>query len=176
MMWHTHAAIGASATWLLVPFVLPDNSAIIAVLMVFCVVGAMVPDLDAVESKIKHVKVINIKPLVPVSRAINRQFGHRGMLHSLRGWLIWTVLIFPWSAAVGWLPVDALSLGYASHLVGDACTRTAIPLFYPQRKNYHLLPIRIRVVTGSEYEELFFVVFAMLSVCLLMTRLTVFGS
>lgn len=72
--------------------------------------------------------------------------------------------------------VAALSLGYASHLAGDACTRTGIPLFYPQRKNYHLLPIRIRVVTGSEYEELFFVVFAMLNICLLMARLIAFGS
>ena len=53
MMWHTHAAMGASATWLLLPFVLPDNSAIIAGLMVCCATGAMVPDLDAVESKIK---------------------------------------------------------------------------------------------------------------------------
>ncbi len=176
MMWHTHAAIGASATWLLVPFVPPDNSAIIAVLMIFCVVGAMVPDLDAVESKIKHVKVINIKPLVPVSRAINRDFGHRGLLHSLRGWLIWTALLLPLIAAFGWLPVAALSLGYASHLGGDACTKTGIPLLYSKRKGYHLLPVRIRVVTGSEFEELFFAVFALLDVCLLMARLMAFGS
>ena len=136
----------------------------------------MVPDLDAVESKIKHVKVINIKPLVPVSRAINRDFGHRGLLHSLWGWLIWTTLILPLGAVSGWLPVASLSLGYASHLAGDASTRTGIPLFYPQRTNYHLLPIRIRIVTGSEYEEVFFVVFALLDVCLLMARLIAFGS
>ena len=76
-MWHTHAAMGASATWLLAPFVPPDGSVTIARLMVFCVVAAMVPDLDAVESKIKHVKVLGIKPLVPVSRVINREFGHQ---------------------------------------------------------------------------------------------------
>jgi membrane-bound metal-dependent hydrolase YbcI (DUF457 family) len=54
------------------------------------------------------------------------------------------------------MPVVALSLGYASHLAGDACTRTGIPLLYPRRTHYHLLPHRTRVVTGSEYEELFF--------------------
>lgn len=49
------------------------------------VVGALVPDLDATESKIKHVRVMGIKPFVPVYRAINREFGHRGLLHSLWG-------------------------------------------------------------------------------------------
>lgn len=176
MMWHTHAAIGASATCLLLPFVPPDGSATIALLLVFCVMGAMVPDLDAVESKIKHFKVMGIKPLVPVSRAINREFGHRGLLHSLRGWLIWTALIVPLGAGIGWLPVAALSLGYASHLAGDACTRTGIPMFYPNRRPFHLLPVSIRVVTGSDYEELFFVVLALLDVCLLMAQLMAYNS
>jgi inner membrane protein len=171
MMWHTHAAIGASATWLLAPFVPPDDSAIIAALMICCVAGAMVPDLDAVESKIKHVKVVNIKPLVSVSIAINRQFGHRGLLHSLRGWLIWTLMILPLGVVIGWLSVAALALGYASHLAGDACTPTGIPLLYPQRKSYHFLPREIRVVTGSEFEELFFVTFVLLSFVLLLARL-----
>ena len=56
MMWHTHAAIGASATWLLMALLPQDDWGTIAVVMVFCVIGALVPDLDAVESKIKHVK------------------------------------------------------------------------------------------------------------------------
>jgi hypothetical protein len=51
MMRHTHAAIGANAAWLLVPLVPLDGSVVITALMVFCVVGAMVPDLDAVKSK-----------------------------------------------------------------------------------------------------------------------------
>lgn len=170
-MWHTHAAIGASATWLLFPFVPPGSSGSIAVLMVFCGIGALMPDLDAVESKIKHVKVMGIKPLVPVSRAINREFGHRGLLHCLRGWLIWTLFILPLGAGIGWLPMVASSRGYASHLAGDACTRTGIPLFYSKCTSYHLLPHRIRVVTGSAYEEVFFVSFTLFSIILLLTRL-----
>ena len=173
MMWHTHAAIGASATWLLVPFVPSDSSAIPAVLMVFCVIGAMVPDLDAVESKIKHVKVLGIKPLVPVSKAINRDFGHRGLWHSPRGWAVWTVLILPLIVVIGWLPVVALSLGYASHLAGDACTRTGIPLLYPKRDRFYLLPGRLRVTTGSEYEELFFAAFSLGAVTMLLEHLVI---
>ena len=100
MMWHTHAAMGASATWLLYPFVLVDGSENIAVLLAFCVVGAMMPDLDAIESKIKHIRIMGIKPFVPVSRAINREFGHRGLLHSLWGWVGWTILILLLGAAL----------------------------------------------------------------------------
>ena len=40
------------------------------------------PDLNAVESKIKHVKVVGIKSLVPVSRAINQEFGFCLGVHS----------------------------------------------------------------------------------------------
>lgn len=173
MMWHTHAAIGASATWLLVPFVPSDSSAIPAVLMVFCVIGAMVPDLDAVESKIKHVKVLGIKPLVPVSKALNRDFGHRGLWHSARGWAVWTVFILPLIAVIGWLPVAALSIGYASHLTGDACTKTGIPLRYPKSERWFLLSARLRVTTGSAHEELFFVVGAMSVIALLLENLAV---
>ncbi len=126
------------------------------------------PDLDAIESKTKHAKAMGIKPLVPVSKAINREFGHRRLLHSLRGWLIWTALIVPLDAGIGWLPVAALLLGYASHLAGDACTQTGIPLFYPDRRPFHLLPVRLRVVTDSDYEELVFAAFAVLTVAYLL--------
>lgn len=158
-MWHTHAAIGASTVWVLLPFTPPDNSANIGLLVVCAAIGALLPDLDATESKIKHVKVIGIKPLVPVSRAINRDFGHRDLLHSLWGWLIWTVIILPLSVIMGWLPVVALSLGYASHLLGDACTKSGIHLLYPRRRKQHLLPKRLRVTTGSDFEEGVFILF-----------------
>ena len=173
MMWHTHAAIGASTVWLLTPFLPLDNTANIAVVTVFAVIGALVPDLDAVESKIKHVKVMGIKPLVPVSSAINREFRHRGLLHSLRGWMLWTVLIMLLGVEIGWLPVVALSLGYASHLTGDACTRSGIPLLYPKRDRFYLLPGRLRVTTGSEYEELFFAAFSLAAVTMLLENLVI---
>jgi len=53
MMWHTHAAIGAVTTWLLLPWLPLDGSMNIAVVVTFCAAGALVPDLDAAESKIK---------------------------------------------------------------------------------------------------------------------------
>jgi membrane-bound metal-dependent hydrolase YbcI (DUF457 family) len=137
------------------------HTGVAAVLTIYAVAGAMVPDLDAVESKIKHVKVMGIKPLVPVAVAINREFVHRKLLHSLRGSAAWTLLNSPFAARAGCLPVAALSLG-------DACTRTGIALFCPQRNDYHLLPVWLRVVTGSEAEEVFFVIFALISRAMLL--------
>jgi hypothetical protein len=45
MMWHTHAAMGASAA-----------------LIICCVIGAMVLDVEANESEAKPIKVAGIKP------------------------------------------------------------------------------------------------------------------
>jgi hypothetical protein len=56
MMWHTHAAIGASTGWLLTPFLPLDTSTNMAVVAVCAAVGALMPDLDAVEFKIKHIR------------------------------------------------------------------------------------------------------------------------
>ncbi len=49
MMWHTHAAMGAGSVWLLLPLVAPENPSLISALILFAVVGSLVPDLDAIE-------------------------------------------------------------------------------------------------------------------------------
>lgn len=49
MMRHTHAAVGASATWLLASFVPHHDPGAIAIIMVFCVNGAKVLHLDAID-------------------------------------------------------------------------------------------------------------------------------
>lgn len=170
-MWHTHAAMGASTVWLLLPLLPPEESSVVAVLIACAVVGSLVPDLDAIESKIKHIQVMGIKPLTPVARAINRDFGHRGLLHSLWGWVGWTLLVLPFSVVSSWLSVAAFSLGYASHLAGDACTRSGIPLLYPKRERFHLFAQRWRVITGSEHEQLAFAVFALGAITSLLERL-----
>jgi len=77
------------------PFLPTDAPSTPALLLVFAVVRAMVPDSDAVESKIKHVKVRGIKPLMRVTVAFNREFGDRGALHSLQGLAIWIMSVLP---------------------------------------------------------------------------------
>jgi hypothetical protein len=42
---------------------------------------------------------------------------------------------------------------------------------FPYARNFHTLPVGFRVVTGSPFEEIFFITFALLDVALLMLRL-----
>ena len=63
-------------------------------------------------------------------------------------------------------------LGYASHLLGDASTRSGIPLLYPLPERYHVLPRRWRFVTGSLAEEALFP-FLVMAVAVLLLRVAV---
>jgi membrane-bound metal-dependent hydrolase YbcI (DUF457 family) len=81
------------------------------------------------------------------------------------------VLILPLDPILGWAAIAALSLGYASHLAADACARTGIPLLYPVRRRFHLLPAVLRIVTGAAPEEGVFALFACLTLALLKSSL-----
>lgn len=142
----------------------------ISLVVVCCVIGALMPDLDASQSKIRNFTALGVRPFVPISIAINRTYGHRGALHSAWGWAVWTLLVLPLGITFGWLIGAALSLGYASHLAADACTRTGIPLLYPRTERYFLLPSWMRIVTGSAVEEVFFVTFACIGIMALVSR------
>lgn len=72
---------------------------------------------------------------------------------------------------IGWAPVTALLLGYSSHLLGDAATKSGIRLFYPRTARFHLLPEGWRITTGSMAEEALFVPLAILTVALLLRGL-----
>lgn len=54
---------------------------------------------------------------------------------------------------IGWLPWMVFSMGYASHLLADAATKSGIRLLYPRNNRYHLLPKPWRFTTGSMAEE-----------------------
>ena len=49
--------------------------------------GALLPDLDASESKVKHLKLLgtNIKPFLLSAQVVHRSGQHRALLHSLTG-------------------------------------------------------------------------------------------
>ena len=153
-MGRTHALFGISALWLMKPLglITTDN---LAPLVLIAVIGALAPDLDASESKLKRFSVIGITPFAPLSQVLHQSFGHRGLLHSLAGLGLFTILCaLPFALWLGWPFGIALSLGYASHLLADSATKSGIPLLYPQRKRYHLLPKGWRLTTGSMAEEM----------------------
>lgn len=111
-------------------------------------------------------------PMALPSHLLSRTLGHRGLLHSLVGMAAMTVLV---AVAVGfwlgWQPAVALTLGYASHLLLDACTRTGVPLLYPDRTRRFVLPFRWRITTGAPEEGICFALVAAFTLALLLTLL-----
>ena len=168
MTWSTHLMAGLSALWIMeaLPASQPENMALLAGA---AALGSLLPDLDASESKVKHLSVAGIKPFLLPSQAIYGQFGHRTFLHSLAGLAFCASSCLLLSPFTGWQVALALWLGYASHLAADALTRSGIPWLYPNHRRFHLLPPRLRLTTGSQAEEVVFVLLS-LSALLLMLR------
>ena len=161
MMGRTHALTGVASLWLLQAFpslLAPELLTPMAALSAF---GALLPDLDASQSQIKHLSIAGVTPFAPLAILLNRALGHRGLLHSALGWGVATLLLIPLALFGGIAVPLALSLGYGSHLATDACTKSGIPFLYPKRKRYHVLPRSLCLTTGSTAEE---AVFALLAV------------
>ena len=120
--------------------------------------GALLPDLDATHSTVKYLRLSRrFQPFLLPARVLSRQLGHRGPLHSLAGiTLLWLWLGLPTLLWLGWQPSLALALGMLSHLLGDASTKSGVPLLYPKLDRWHLLPKDLRLTTGSPEEEAVF--------------------
>lgn len=173
MTWPIHTLFGISTLWLLAPLapeILQANWGVLAVAAAF---GALLPDLDASESKIKHLKIPNtqIKPFLLPALIVSRSDQHRGLLHSLTGLGMITLLSTPAMWWAGWAPVTALFLGYASHLVADAATKSGIRLLYPDSKRFHLLRPSWRFTTGSMAEEVLMAPMAASALILLISHM-----
>lgn len=153
MLWRTHTLVGISSLWLLAPLPNVLTTETIGPLAVLATLGALLPDLDAQQSKIRSLEVRGLRPFVPLSLLANRAFGHRGLLHSLPGWLGFGLLCLALALWWGWEASLALFLGY-SHLAADACTKSGIPGWPNNRsRRLHLLPPGLRFVTGSPAED-----------------------
>lgn len=125
------------------------------VLAAVAALAALIPDLDASESKIKHLKIPNtqIKPFMLPALVVSQTDQHRGLLHSLLGLGMMSLFILPASFYTGWAITVTFLLGYLSHLAADAATKSGIRLLYPKPRRFHLLPLGWRFTTGSLAEE-----------------------
>jgi len=162
--WRTHLVGGVASLWLLnaAPAV-PLSLETVGPAVLAAALGSLLPDLDAADSRIKRLEVGGIAPFALPALVLHRAFGHRGALHSLAGLAAAGLLVaLPLGSVLGAAAGWALLLGYASHLVLDACTRSGVPLLWPRRNRFHLLPYPLRIVTGSPAEDLFFVLLAAL--------------
>lgn len=177
-----------ASLWLLRPLLLetrvfggaPLDWTNLGVLALVAGLGALLPDLDAAESKAKHLvfsfrlggERIHVAPLSFPALVLSSTLTHRGPLHSLLGFVAVGVLIgMPLALVVSWTAAVALLLGWASHLALDACTKSGLPLLWPNLRRIRFLPPILRVTTGSDAESLVFALLASLSLALLLSAL-----
>jgi inner membrane protein len=145
----------------------PDTLGTLAIGALF---GSLAPDLDAAHSLLKALTIplnattrrgqyrLELAPFALPATLLHTALGHRTLLHSLLGAVLATaVLALPFF--LGGEPGFGVGfvLGYLSHLALDACTVHGIPLLYPVRRRFHLLPPVLRIVTGSLQEDIVFV-------------------
>lgn len=140
----THFAIGANAVWITSLLGIPTDWWLLFV----AGFAALLPDLDAHESVIKNLDVRGIKPFAPIAFIFSSLFRHRSALHSLFFLVLVSALSFLLLPYTSFALVMMISIGYASHLIADAMTISGIELFWPVRKNIHLLPRWLRLKTG----------------------------
>ncbi len=173
MTWLTHMLFGISALWLLSPLPPELLNTDFDVLVAAAALGALLPDLDASESKIKHLKIPNtqIKPFMLPALVVSKSNRHRSLLHSFAGLGMMALLFTPASFWIGWAPVAALLLGYFGHLMADAATKSGVRLLYPSSKRFHLLPLSWRFTTGSKAEEMLLPLLAFGAISLLLIHL-----
>lgn len=112
--------------------------------------ACLLPDID-------HTKSLIGKLFLPISRSLNRRYGHRTITHSLVAIIALTGIIgviqrsfFP-SIQIA----QVFALGYSSHLLLDMITVQGIPLFYPFKKNPCVIPGRpeLRFRSGNMRHE-----------------------
>jgi inner membrane protein len=96
--------------------------------------GSLLPDMDHPQSYLG-------RRTYPLSVLINKSFGHRGFTHSLLSLFLFGIATAYWWS-VNPLFFGGIYLGYLSHLLGDMCTVSGVPLLYPKRKRYKFFPKR----------------------------------
>lgn len=128
------------------------------------VVAAWVPDLDNPRSRLgnglSRLKnpLLNLatRPLSWVLRGISftlfRTVGHRTLTHSLIGFAAFFFAVSLLGAFSG-LPGlrFALVAGYASHLFADALNTPGVPLLWPSRWRFRLMPGGFRSGGAAEF-------------------------
>jgi len=88
--------------------------------------------------------------------------GHREGSHWLPVWAGLSVAAYLLTVSyAGPWPALGFAAGYLSHLAGDGCTKSGIPLVPRTSARLHLLPRPLRIRTGSFGETVFTVLYAL---------------
>ena len=145
MLYKTHLAFGVLSALLVMPFVSTANKYLF---FFFVLVGSLLPDVDTPHSKFG-------RKLGVISKFFAAVAGHRTIFHSL----LFAILI----PGVVWYFVSkpygvALFIGYLSHLMMDAITKSGINFLHP----FATLRVKGFVETGSVTETFCLIVIILL--------------
>jgi len=171
MLAPTHSVFGIFAT-LIILAVFGISVSMHWTIIVFAILGAVLPDIDHQKSVIgKIFKFISIR--------LERKYGHRTITHSIIGWLIasfgFTLIIIPLSfipAITDVFPlflmhrwIAAFSISYFSHIILDMMNKRGSQLFWPD-PGRDVIPgnEKFRINSGSKIELVIFFVLLILMV------------
>ncbi|MFZ1059781.1 MAG: metal-dependent hydrolase [Candidatus Rokuibacteriota bacterium] len=117
----------------------------------FACLGALLPDIDTPTSLVG-------KACLPLSRFLERRFGHRTLTHSFLGLALFVLPVLPLGLFDRQWPL-AFALGYLSHLLVDCANKSGTPLFYPSQLRA-VLPRseEFRIAVGSGQETVLLVI------------------
>src|SRR3712207_4305810 len=104
MTGRTHCMTSVNSLWLLttmLPYCPQDQ---LGLLLLTASLGLLLPNLDAPESKIKHLQIGGVKPFFLPAQEAYRTDMHRGMLHSLMGVAFISLTTLPLAFTGGGLP------------------------------------------------------------------------
>lgn len=133
-------------------------------LVLTSLIASLLPDID-------HPKSIVGRLVKPISKWLNRHYGHRTITHSAFVLILSTVVFSLFEKVIA--DQTSLSLtffySYLSHLLLDMMTLQGVPLLYPFFRNPFVLPAnpRFRLRTGDmKAETIIFCTFITLSIFL----------
>ena len=128
------------------------------VLVFLGAVACLLPDIDTPHSFIG-------KLLKPISKYINKRYGHRTIMHSF---LILAIIFFSTLLTGNVNIITVLTIGYFLHMFFDMLNPAGVPLLYPSCVSFvifsGIIPVRSRRET-----ILFIILFIILAVHLLIT-------
>jgi inner membrane protein len=173
MTWRTHVMGGLASLWIMQILPFGVDSTALALSAIFSVLGSLLPDLDARESKLSNVQILGVTPLKPVASLLYKRLGHRGAMHSALALIVLSILVgVPLGLFLSPFAGLGLALGYLSHLLLDASTKSGIPLYWPDSDRVHVLPKKLRFVTGSFAEDILFFLLALIAAGFFLTQFT----
>ena len=103
--------------------------------IIVVIIASMLPDID-------HTKSLIGKIFFPISKYLNRNYGHRTLTHTLLFLILGTVItgILERNFTGDTTYSKLFFFGYLSHLIFDMMTVQGVPLFYPFSRNPCVLP------------------------------------